>query len=151
MGYDWQSGNWVLGVAADGALSSLSDSDSQVVAGLGTVKSSDDINWFGTARLRSGYALDNVLLYGTGGLALANVNYKVRATGASWSDRYTAAGFAAGFGVEWALNDNWSTKIEYLYYAMGSKKIAGTGAGVGTSTKATPSFQTLSVGVNYRF
>ncbi len=32
------------------------------------------MKWFGTARVRTGIVVDNVLLYATGGLAYANFN-----------------------------------------------------------------------------
>lgn len=154
-GANWQSGNWVLGVEADMQLSGISDSDSRLVAvpGHGDVQfnSKDDIDWFSTIRLRSGFAMDNVLLYGTGGIAIAGVNYNVSAhDGSHWSDDYTATGWTAGGGVEWAFSERWTAKLEYLYYGLGHKAIAGTGEGKGTFTKATPSFQTVRLGVNFK-
>ena len=36
---------------------------------LGLVSATTSIDWVATARVRVGYAFDNILLYGTGGLA----------------------------------------------------------------------------------
>ena len=77
-GYNWQSGNLVLGVEADGSLSSidgdflelLGDTRPCIIAGLGCTA---DVDWFATGRLRLGYAMDRVLPFVTGGLAVGGV------------------------------------------------------------------------------
>ena len=58
-GYNWQSGNIVLGGETDLQLSGASDS-------VAPFKFSNP--WFGTLRGRAGYAVNNILFYATGGL-----------------------------------------------------------------------------------
>ena len=59
-GYNWQRGSFVFGGEADIQLSGADD----------TISPFEFSNpWFGTLRARGGVALNNVLLYGTGGLA----------------------------------------------------------------------------------
>jgi outer membrane immunogenic protein len=67
--------------------------------------------WFGTVRGRAGYAFNNVLFFGTGGLAFG----ELRATTFGLTESHTNAGWTLGAGAEMGLDRNWSAKIEYLY------------------------------------
>ena len=63
VGYNWQNGNLVLGLEADGAWA-----DVGATLGIPGFASLDyTIRSLGTVRGRIGYAFDQVLLYGTGG------------------------------------------------------------------------------------
>src|SRR3954453_18962233 len=64
LGYNWQFGTIVAGIEADGAWADISNS--VTVAG---ITSSDKVQALSTIRGRIGVAFDQVLLYGTGGLA----------------------------------------------------------------------------------
>jgi len=101
-----------------------------------TATASKSLNYLGTVRGRIGYLINPTLLvYGTGGLAYGGVNLRSAffavdtlwvppgfATpafgGSSYSD--TRVGWTAGGGVEWLFLPNWSAKIEYLYYDLGT-------------------------------
>jgi outer membrane immunogenic protein len=68
-----------------------------------------------TGRVRAGAALDNLLLYVTGGVAAARIN-------TTWKDFDEVAqinewrwGWVAGFGTEWAFTDRISLRSEVLY------------------------------------
>src|SRR6476620_1381795 len=63
-GYNWQTGNVVFGIEADG---SWADVNASATALGVTVTSKTDA--LGTVRGRIGYAVNNVLFYGTGGYA----------------------------------------------------------------------------------
>ncbi|MDB5572669.1 MAG: porin family protein [Hyphomicrobiales bacterium] len=78
----------------------------------------------------------------------------------------TALGWALGAGAEWALDDNWSLKGEYVYYNLGTKGVTArgvsttTGDGIMTPIVANAAPITVRqkfdgnlarVGVNYRF
>ena len=52
--------------------------------------------WFGTVRGRAGYALNNILFFGTGGLAFG----ELRATTFGVSESHTNAGWTLGAGAE---------------------------------------------------
>ncbi len=60
LGYNWQTGQFVLGVETDIQASGADDT-------FAPYKFSNP--WFGTLRGRAGFAINNVLLYGTFGLA----------------------------------------------------------------------------------
>jgi outer membrane immunogenic protein len=63
-GYNWQFGQWVVGLEGDIQGSGASDT-------FAAWKFSNP--WFGTLRGRGGFAMNNILIYGTGGLAFGNV------------------------------------------------------------------------------
>lgn len=131
-GYNYQSGQLVLGIEGDLQLNSADDT-------FAPWKFSNP--WFGTVRGRLGYAFNNILLYGTGGLAFGSL--KVESGG--FSESQTSAGWTAGVGAEYAINQNWSAKIEYLYVDLSDKTFLMTGMSNGYQ------FSTVRVGVNYRF
>ena len=139
IGYNYQIDQIVLGAEADFNYLGFSDSNQRHVVyndfpnGGDTIdvnaKSSLDMNWFGTIRGRLGYAIDNVLIYGTGGLAYGNVNAssKVDANynSGEFSDSWKGSldqtnwGWTVGGGIEYGV-DNWSFGAEYLYVNLGN-------------------------------
>jgi outer membrane immunogenic protein len=131
-GYNWQWGQWVLGAETDLQASGADDS-------FGAWKFSN--RWFGTLRGRAGYAMNNILFYGTFGLAYGDV--KAELAGASES--HAMAGLAAGAGMEVGLTPNWSAKVEYLYMDLGNRTFAITGNDLGLHANY------LRFGVNYHF
>ena len=50
-----------------------------------------------------------------------------------------------GAGAEFAINQNWSAKVEYLYVDLSDRNYMLTGMSNGYS------FSTVRLGVNYRF
>ena len=134
LGYNWQMDQIVLGVEADINYLGFSD-DSQNnytnILGIDGVNASHDLsfdaNWFGTLRGRLGYAIDNVLLYGTGGLAYghmeADSDFKVTSGDTvlgKWDGSADTVnwGWTIGAGMEYGI-DNWSLGVEYLYVDLG--------------------------------
>ena len=108
------------------------------------------LDWFGTVRGRAGGTLaSNLLLYGTGGFAYADVSRV--GWGANGSVLQT--GWAAGGGAEWMFMPNWSAKAEYLY-----AQVSGGSAGwsdtllfsLKNSTTQT-AWNAVRAGVNYHF
>jgi outer membrane immunogenic protein len=78
---------------------------------------------------RVGVAFDQFLLYGTGGLALADTKVTASALGVGISDSKTLTGWAAGAGVEWMFLPRWSVKAEYLYRRFDSVTLFGVSTG----------------------
>ncbi|MEL7528692.1 MAG: outer membrane beta-barrel protein, partial [Pseudomonadota bacterium] len=97
-GYNYQvTPNVVLGAEADFTLSDLEDTKS---AGGVSLKSKSD--WNSNIRARIGYAFDRYLVYGAGGLALADLEV----SGNGDSDSKTAVGWTLGVGGEAAITNN---------------------------------------------
>jgi outer membrane immunogenic protein len=131
-GYNFQSGRFVFGGETDIQGSTADDT----FAGW---KFSNP--WFGTLRARIGVAFNNILLYGTGGLAYGDVRGRL----AGVSETHTHLGWTAGLGIEIGLAPNWSAKAEYLYVDLGQQGYAVTGTQNGFESNL------LRFGVNYRF
>ncbi|AMN39910.1 outer membrane protein [Rhodoplanes sp. Z2-YC6860] len=133
-GYNWQSGQFVFGGETD---LQMSDADDRFAGW----KFSNP--WFGTLRGRAGYAMNNILLYGTAGLAYGTLRAESLSLGVH--DSRTSLGWAAGAGMEVALTGNWSARAEYLYVDLNSRTFALDGTDHGISSSM------LRFGVNYRF
>ena len=103
-----------------------------------------DIHWYGTARARVGYAVDNLLVYGTGGLAFGQVESKMENNPANWYVKHTNVGWAAGAGVEYAFDPHWTTKLEYMHVDLGWTDHPGL-------MKTSAKFDGVRIGLNYKF
>ncbi len=132
-GYNFQNGPWVFGIEADLQATGADDT-------FAPWKFSNP--WFGTVRGRVGYAVNNILLYGTGGLAFGELRGE---TFGGITESFTTAGWAAGAGVEFGFAQNWSAKVEYLYFSLSTSPFAITGVSNGYSASI------VRAGVNYRF
>ncbi|WP_028134377.1 MULTISPECIES: outer membrane protein [Bradyrhizobium] len=131
-GYNFQNGPWVFGVEGDIQASGADDT-------FAPWKFSNP--WFGTLRGRAGYAFNNVLFYGTAGLAFG----ELRGQTFGWAESHTTAGWTIGGGAEVGLTSNWSAKLEYLYIDLSTSQFAITGVSNGYSASV------VRAGVNYRF
>jgi outer membrane immunogenic protein len=133
-GYNWQSNQIVFGAETDIQFSGADDT-------FAPWKFSNP--WFGTLRGRVGFAMSNILLYGTGGLAYGSVRVQNMVTGASESKIHP--GWAIGAGMEVALTTNWSARAEYLYVDLSDRSYGLTGTSNGSESSV------VRFGVNYRF
>jgi len=163
-GYNWQHNNFLLGMEGDIQGGGISDSTSSRAAiGGGTfynLTTSGNLNWFGTVRLRAGYAVDNFLVYATGGMAVGSTEYQQNFTdnvqfSARYSEKKTRTGYALGAGIEYAMTKNFSVKLEYQYIDLGRANVdapeSGPVPGYVLHTEFRPSFQIARLGVNWKF
>jgi opacity protein-like surface antigen len=61
-------------------------------------------------------------------------------------------GWTAGAGLEYALDGNWSAKIEYDYLGFGSKALNFDTPFLGPVTSnSTLNVQEIKAGINFRF
>lgn len=133
-GYNWQSNQFVFGGEADIQFSGADDT-------FAPWKFSNP--WFGTLRGRAGFAMNNILIYATGGLAYGSVRVKNTFTGADESKLHP--GWVLGAGMEVALTTSWSARAEYLYVDLSDRSYALTGTSNGVESSV------VRFGVNYRF
>jgi outer membrane immunogenic protein len=131
IGYNWQNGHLVFGAETDLQWSGAEDA-------VGPLKFSN--SWFGTLRGRVGYAMNNVLVYGTGGLAYGGVEL----TSGGQSQSHTQFGWTLGAGAEVGLTPNWTARVEYLYFDLGNHTYF-------TGTSHALESNLLRAGVNYKF
>ena len=131
-GYNWQMDSLVMGLETDFNYLGFGDSTridlydrygSPFLPG-DNAKLALDVNWFGTVRGRLGFAADNMLFYGTGGLAYANVkgsgDLYIGSNKWSASESNVEWGWTVGAGMEYAFDQNWILGAEYLYVDLGS-------------------------------
>lgn len=154
VGYNWQTGSWVLGVEADGDWANI---NATVPCSNPAFVCSSNTSALASFRGRVGWAVGPALFYGTGGLGYANTSYSSLSpagapfpgsTGVFSTDRW---GYAVGVGFEYGFTPNWSVGIEYLHYGFDS-----VNSPVGTLALLQPltlglHIDTVRVGINYRF
>lgn len=144
-GYNFQSGNWVYGVEADIAATDLSDTGSFDAS---ADEYDVDINSMATLRGRVGYDMGRWMPYATLGLAAADADYSFDSATGSVSDDNTMTGYSAGFGAEYAINENWSAKGEYLYTNLEGRFKDDA---LAESADVDHEIHALRAGLNYRF
>lgn len=164
-GYNYQIGRAVFGFEADFQYMGL-----RGAAGLTSVyptsKTSFNVNtevstnWLATARPRVGFAVtDRLMVYATGGLAVTDDRFGQTA---GLGGPYTVAssstnriGGVVGAGMEWAVNQHWSAKAEYLYADFGKANTLGTLSPSFAGFEWYNSYNLTTsigrVGVNYKF
>ncbi len=141
IGYNWQvNPNWVVGLEADFQGADIKDSAANTLSGFVgrtpfsiTEGLSEKLDFFGTGRLRLGWAAGNWLFYGSGGVAYGNVKSTISVSDTlgdlvAGSRSETRAGWAAGGGVNYAVTPNWILGVDYLHYDLGRTTVKGTDA-----------------------
>jgi outer membrane immunogenic protein len=144
---------------------------------VGATAARGNLQYIGTVRGRLGWlAMPTLLLYGTGGLAYGGVTLNTVTQvfdnntvppppigggvgGVNFSN--TQVGWTAGGGLEWMFFPNWSAKVEYLYYDLGTvtqnfsiasvDPALGGVAVFGGQARARINGNIVRAGVNYHF
>ena len=161
VGFNYQFGNFVLGIEADfdGVATTNSPGTGVVGPAFGTIQVTSNNRWITTLAARVGVANDTWLFYGkAGGGWVGSDKFTITntATGASitGSNTNTNSGWLVGAGIEWALAPNWSVKIEYDYLGLNSQTSTAPAGGFlagDTFTTSNPNVQMVKVGANYLF
>jgi outer membrane immunogenic protein len=134
IGYDIVTGGWLLGVEGDISWTNFGDRDTHRVdenTAIGlppiTFATNYQMDWISTVRGRIGIPFDHFLVYGTGGLAFADVSMNTTVTVGDppigqlvGSTEKTKAGWTLGGGAEYALCNNITIKTEAMWFDLGS-------------------------------
>lgn len=147
VGYNFQSDNIVYGLEAD--ISAAGIKGATVCPGP-AFSCESKVSMLGSVRGRLGWAMDKLLIYGTGGLGYGTVDIHTFYTGdgTTVGTKKTKAGWTIGAGAEYAIVQNWTIKAEYKYFDLGSDDYAvHDGEIVAAKTK----IHTAILGVNYKF
>lgn len=172
IGFNGQYESWVLGLEGDWSHLRIrqsadifgrpfSDPSLAYYAHFDETVSSD---WVATLRGRAGYAFDNLLVYGTAGLAFGNqrlsaseYDHAPQGTGdgsSSASASGVKAGWAAGGGIDYALSASWIISAEYLHIDLGKVDATTT---IDTGKTAILNYSTklesdiVRAGIAYKF
>jgi outer membrane immunogenic protein len=152
VGYNWQSGFWMLGLELDGGYLGLRENTRPAPDDLMEVK----YGLYGTFTGRLGFASDRLLSYVKGGAAVAQVRNTVSdldGTGAVNATDYSSVsgarwGWAIGSGFEYAILPTVSLKSEYLYMDFGKRSSTNLD---GDQFQHKNRIQTFKIGLNYRW
>jgi outer membrane immunogenic protein len=101
---------------------------------------------------RVGYAFDRWLYYARAGAAWAGDKYTIVGDGFAFQGLDTRPGWTVGVGIEWAFARNWSARLAYDYYGLGTRTIQMTdniNAFGPAPIDAKQNVQTLKLGVNF--
>jgi outer membrane immunogenic protein len=159
VGYNYQLSNQiVLGVEADAAFADFKDDSAADGPDGGVFTAYTKITALGTVRARAGYAIDRFLPYVTGGFAWANAKSGLDVSGYPDIPNFGAGdsqfhtGWTVGAGLEYAVTNNITAKVEYLYADLGSQEYDVEAFGPGSRLNADlSSLQTVKFGLNYKF
>jgi outer membrane immunogenic protein len=133
LGYNWQSGNAVLGIEAglngtdfDGHTNCVIDADCH-----------RELDYYGTVTGRLVYAVNNMMFYGFGGVAWGDVKTRVNREGrpadetwdittdadftSSFNEDQTHVGWTAGVGIEFAFTERFIAGVEYAHVDLGQE------------------------------
>ena len=120
-----------------------------------------DTDFLWTLRPRIGYAMDNILVFATGGLALTTTNYQARLVDSRTSantvlidnDSKTKTGWTIGGGAAYAFTPNISLKGEYLFQNFGHTDFSGTSTNgyLGYDVDIHLKSHMFRAGLDYRF
>jgi outer membrane immunogenic protein len=154
-GWNRSVGSFVFGAEADVALASVDGDDSITVSGFKS-DVSHDINYLSTVRARVGGIAGRAMIYGTAGLALADLDNQlvVSASGNEVGrdeegSRHT--GWAAGAGLEFAITQRMSLTAEYLHIDMREEEVRVNIGGFPFTDEGDLDLNTFRFGVNFRF
>jgi outer membrane immunogenic protein len=172
IGCNYQDGNWVFGAEGEGYWSGMktnnaSSSNSEGVLfsrSAETVKNKYDFS----IAARAGIAFDRTLVYGKAGWVWGQFDVleteSCCGTGAGFNSTTASGnlnGLLLGVGIEHAITNNWTVKLEYNYLKYGSKEFSLTEC---SGSSSSPTFcgpvgtdsyradkQIFKIGANYLF
>ncbi|GGF88459.1 membrane protein [Azorhizobium oxalatiphilum] len=148
-GYNYQfANNVVLGIEADIDWTGVGGSNGIFTGPLVGTNSvaGGELDYFGTIRARVGYAFDRWLPYVTGGAAWGKID---NGTFYGFDNSSTNWGWTIGAGVEYAITNNLTAKLEYLYVDLDGNTLTNP---FNLSTVSTSfDMSVVKAGVNWKF
>ena len=151
LGYNWQIQQWVLGVETDFSAAHINGSTVSTLTYNCGIVCSTNVDNFGTLRGRLGYAWNNVMFYGTGGLAYGRIESDL--AGGIVSNQRT--GWTAGVGLEYGFAPHWSAKLEWLYVDFNNYQWTNANNAffncTGIDCRTDAKFNVIRAGLNYNF
>lgn len=171
-GINYQTGNWVFGIEAEGGLLGLNETYRNVGRVLGTTGEASaaftpvggteitvDAGMYIGAFGRIGYSFGDTLLYGKAGYGAADLGITVNVIdpicGASdicWSSTTNdmTEAFMYGAGIEHVIGKGLSLKLEYLRMEFAPEELIVQNFGAWDYYEFDTSVDTVKLGLNYR-
>ncbi|CAN1540082.1 COG3637 Opacity protein and related surface antigens [Rhabdaerophilaceae bacterium] len=138
IGYNHQVGQMVYGLETDLNYANLRGNNNA----LGVAGSKNTVDYFGTVRGRIGYSVDRFLPYLTAGFAYGGSTVSVPGLAKSTP---THVGWTAGVGVEYAITNNLTARVEGLYVDLNDQRV------LGGANKSGSEFGVVRAGINAKF
>jgi outer membrane immunogenic protein len=145
----------VIGVEGDAAWSGINGASTTPTA-FGPATFGTRIETFGGIEGRVGYAFDRLLIFFQGGVPYATTKSYYNAEGFSGSSTETRFRIGrqnlVGAGAEYAFDQNWSVRADYVYSFVGAWwKSFSPAPGVNIGYMTRTSFHTVRASVDYHF
>jgi outer membrane immunogenic protein len=176
VGCNYQDGNWVFGAEGEGwwsGMKSSGNSSEGTASTEGFRETSTTRNKYDFSfAARAGIAFDRTLIYGKAGWVWGQFDFASTDNSAccSLTDGPFAStaygssmlnGLLLGVGIEHAITQNWTVKLEYNYLRYGSKEVSflscnndsipACGPGNQFTNSVSVDKQIFKIGVNYLF
>ena len=147
-GWNYQLDGFVMGVEGDWAFGGTVAENHEP-----TEMTDLDFDNIGTLRARMGWAMDNTLIYATGGVALVDSTFSTTVLVAgSAEDSSWLTGWIVGGGMEHAFPDRISGRFEYTYMDLPDADYQFVnGANSAAITQAFDGIHTIRAGLSYNF
>lgn len=157
LGFNYQISQFVVGLEGDFDYTAIKNNQSAGV--FGGANYTDP--WTATFDARFGVALNRALLYGKAGGAWMQEKYNVTSgiDSSAMTGTFSRWGWTVGAGLEYAILDNLTAKVEYDFMDFGSQNQAltpnatdlVTGNVTGDTNKSQLTASVVKVGVNFLF
>lgn len=140
IGYNFQFGNTVVGLETDLQYADIVANNNAA----GVTGSKASVDYFGTVRGRLGVGFDRLMPYLTAGFAYGGTTLKIPAAGFGNDDALNI-GYTVGGGLEYAITNSITAKIEGLYVDLENESYFNN------TLKAGAEFGVVRAGVNAKF
>ena len=150
LGYNWDMGEYVVGI--EGSLSGMSLSKSSNESNEeGEVPDFNrDVDNLFLLMPRIGFEVNDVLLYAKAGLAMTRIGSGHDQSGNVISGSGTEAGWAIGIGAEFPVSERVTGRIDFVHADFGSVRQSMSGS-PDIWTNQDVKTQLITFGFNYRF
>jgi outer membrane immunogenic protein len=157
VGFNYQVGQWVWGIEAEFSATRINGDNLDIMFPIDALHSRTDS--IGTVAPRLGLAWDRALIYAKGGATWVHDDYSlsiVQSALTTVTADATRWGWMVGLGVEYAVAQNWSAKVEYNYLGFGTERVLLTSNGaipgqLPFDEDIRQRIQVVKVGLNYKF
>lgn len=152
IGNNWMHGAFVFGLVGDIDWTGFETDSGDTY---GTIyRSAAEWDWVATIRGRAGVAVDNTVIFVTGGVAVVDTDYRYcynadcSASSNDATEGDVETGIALGAGTEVSVGPNTTVSFEYLYIGLNTTNTFRVN---GDPINFTSSAQTGRIGFNWHF
>lgn len=157
VGFNWQTGPLVLGIEAEGDWTDIRGHGPCLLV----LTCSARQHWIADVAGRAGITFGRTLVFVKGGYAWSKLdtdtNLSLAGVTLSAPATATRTGYLVGTGIEHAIGQGWSAKVEYNYIDFGGTtqdvpvNITGVAVPITANVNSEQRNHLVKFGVNYRF